>query len=56
MNRATKQIALLLKIDLATAWEVQVAMMHEGVDFSSCTKTEFNNAARYCYARFVSTI
>lgn len=47
MNIYTRWIATLLKISLERALEVQDEMQ---IDFSECTKAEFNKEARITYA------
>lgn len=49
MNMYTRQIAELLKIDLEIAKEVQYEMTCSGLDFSECSKREFNKVARECF-------
>jgi|GEM_PF-1863035 hypothetical protein len=49
MNMYTRQIAELLKIDLETAAKVQYEMECWGLDFSECSKREFNMVARECF-------
>lgn len=49
MNMYTRKIAELLKIDLETAKKVQYEMECWGLDFSECSKREFNQVARECF-------
>ena len=49
MNKYTYDIAKLLKIDLETAEKVQYEMECWGLDFSECSKREFNQVARECF-------
>lgn len=49
MNKYTHDIAKLLKVDLETAEKVQYEMECWGLDFSECSKREFNEVARECF-------
>lgn len=44
MNKTTRDIAALLKIDLEAARLVQESMENEGFDFSECTQRSFRKA------------
>jgi len=46
MNKATRDIMKLLKLDADTAERVQDRMGQNGLDFSECSPREFANAAR----------
>lgn len=46
MNKATRDIMALLKVDAETALKVQGRMESNGLDFSECSQREFNRAAR----------
>lgn len=49
MNMYTRQIAELLKIDLATALKVQDEMGISGFDFSESSTRKFNAEVRATY-------
>ena len=44
MNKVTKDIMKFLECKADYALKVQMKMMEMGVDFSECTKKEFENA------------
>ena len=44
MNDVTRQIMKRFGLDAETALKVQARMEEEGLDFSECTKREFNRA------------
>ena len=49
MNRLTKDIMVLLNIDVKLALQVQSEVEMSGIDLSECTKTQLNNAIRQAY-------
>jgi hypothetical protein len=47
MNQATKDIMKLLKVSRSEAKDIQDVMSNLfGIDFSACSKSEFNRTAR----------
>ena len=52
MNMYTKMIMDLLGLEAKTALQVQDAMQ---IDFSECTRREFNREARLAYAALIFT-
>src|SRR5208337_2758700 len=54
MNKATRDIMQLLNIDAETAEKVQLGMEQDGLDFSECTRGEFNAVARKAYQELSS--
>lgn len=46
MNGVTKDIMKLLKLNESDALEVQSRMDQSGINYSECTKREFNAEAR----------
>lgn len=46
MNRYTREIMAVLKLDAATALLVQIQMERDGIDYSECTAQQFRDAAR----------
>jgi len=49
MNKDTQEIAKLLGITIDAAFAVQNRMGENGLDFSECTKRQFEAAARRAY-------
>jgi hypothetical protein len=54
MNQDTKQIMSLLKVDVETALLVQEKMDCSGIDYSECSKREFEMAARDAFAELAA--
>ena len=52
MNSVTKDIMKLLKVDETDALEVQNRMDQSGINYSECSKREFNAEAREAFKIF----
>lgn len=50
MNKVTRDIAELLKIDLDVALKIQDAMECDGFDFSRASERTFKREAKYQYS------
>jgi hypothetical protein len=53
MNRDTRAIMRLLRVDEQTASKIQNKMGENGLDFSECYQREFNRAARTAYSQIL---
>jgi hypothetical protein len=49
MNKDTRTIMQLLRVNEQTAFKIQNKMAENGLDFSECDQREFNYAARTAY-------
>jgi hypothetical protein len=53
MNKDTRTIMQLLRVDEQTALKIQNKMGENGLDFSECDQREFNRAARTAYRQIL---
>ena len=53
MNKDTRAIMQLFRVDEQTALEIQNKMGEKGLDFSECDQREFNYAARTAYPQIL---
>ena len=53
MNKDTRTIMRLLRVDEQTALRIQSKMGENGLDFSECDQREFNRAARTAYRQIL---
>ena len=53
MNKDTRTIMQLLRVNEQTALKIQNKMGENGLDFSECDQREFNHAARTAYRQIL---
>ena len=53
MNKDTRAIMRILKVDEQTALKIQNKMGENGLDFSECDQREFNHAALTAYRQIL---
>ena len=53
MNKDTRAIMRLLRVNEQTALKIQSKMGENGLDFSECDQREFNRAARTAYRQIL---
>jgi hypothetical protein len=53
MNKDTRTIMQLLRVNEQTALRIQNKMGENGLDFSECDQREFNHAARMAYRQIL---
>ena len=53
MNKDTRTVMQLLRVNEQTALKIQNKMGENGLDFSECDQREFNRAARTAYRQIL---